>query len=136
MANQVAPMIIGIDFDGTIVASAYPDTGRPLPGAIATLRDLVACGHRLILWTVRAGPDLGPALSLLDEHGIELWGINQNPEQQLWGTPAAPEHTDGGSPKAHCHMYIDDRALGVPLDEDGHVDWTVVRRALIDRGAL
>ena len=74
-------------------------------------------GDRLILWTMRSGHYLEEAMEYLAEHGVELWAVNQNPEQRSW--------TD--SPKAYCHLYIDDAALGCPLVEPGtrraYVDW-------------
>ncbi len=41
----------------------YPEIGRELPFAIATLKTLEREGHRLILWSVREG-------RLLDERWI------------------------------------------------------------------
>ena len=134
--RETAHMIIGVDFDGTIVENIYPNEGAPLPGAIETLKDLVERGHQIVLWTVRSGFDLDVAVATVAGHGVSLWGVNQNPSQQLWGTPAGPHRTAGGSPKAHCHIYIDDRALGAPLDDNGHIDWTDVRRMLEERGVL
>ena len=46
-------MLISVDFDGTIVRHWFPEIGEPLEGAIETLKDLAAAGHRLILCTCR-----------------------------------------------------------------------------------
>ena len=46
--------IIGIDFDGTIVEHEYPLIGNPVPGALETMKDLIASGHKIILWTMRS----------------------------------------------------------------------------------
>ena len=48
-------MIIAVDFDGTIVEHRYPEIGKEIPFAIATLKQLQAERHLLILWTVREG---------------------------------------------------------------------------------
>ena len=45
-------MIIAVDFDGTIVEHKYPQIGREIPFAIATLKKLQAERHLLILWSV------------------------------------------------------------------------------------
>jgi len=45
-------MIIAVDFDGTCVAYDFPNIGQDI-GAVPVLEELVAAGHKLILWTVR-----------------------------------------------------------------------------------
>ena len=121
--------IIGIDFDGTIVEHAYPEIGAPVPGAIDTMKDLIANGHRIILWTMRSGETLQEAHNYLKDNGIELFGVNKNPEQG-WSD----------SPKAYCHVYIDDAALGCPLirkfNQRPMVFWPKVREFLKAKGLL
>ena len=121
--------IIGIDFDGTIVEHAYPEIGAPVPGAIDTIKDLIANGHRIILWTMRSGETLQEAYDYLKDNGIELFGVNKNPKQN-WST----------SPKAYCHVYIDDAALGCPLirkfNQRPVVFWPKVREFLKAKGLL
>ena len=116
-------MIVGLDFDGTVVHSEYPKIGRPaLPGALAVLHRLQSRGDKIILWTIRSGAELAAAVKYLERHGIQLWGINENPDQQSWSP----------SPKAHCDVYIDDKAIGCPLVQVGggrpYVDWMRVLR--------
>lgn len=127
-------MIIGVDFDGTIVTHEYPGIGQPVPGALETLDVLQIANHRIILWTVRAGRYLDQAVEYLNNHNIKLWGINENPEQKDWSA-------DGLSPKAFCDVYIDDAALGCPLifprgprrqimGDRPYVDWNKVASIL------
>ncbi len=125
-------MIIGIDFDGTLVDHQYPRIGLTIPGAVETCRDLLAAGHKLILWTMRSGETLYDAVMWCERAGIDLFGVNANPKQD-WST----------SPKAYCHIYIDDAALGCPLVSRGHmdggrdyVDWPAVRDLLSKNGVL
>lgn len=117
-------MIIAVDFDGTIVEHEYPDIGPPVPRAIRTLQDLVAAGHKIILWTMRDGEHLAAAVGYLAEHGVALWGANRNPDQD-WSA----------SPKAYAHIYIDDAAVGCPLVRGGegrpYVNWAAVRERLV-----
>ena len=129
----------GIDFDGTCVTHEYPSIGKDI-GAAPILRGLVKQGHRLILNTMRsnipdteedlpegiqpakAGNYLDDAVEWFAKNGIELWGINENPEQASWTS----------SPKIYAHTYIDDAALGIPLKHDptyssrAFVNWQVV----------
>lgn len=139
-------MIIGIDFDGTCVTHEFPNVGKEI-GAERVLRRLVKAGHKLVLFTMRSDIDnptsddhtihtqggtyLTDAVNWFKERDIPLFGINENPEQKSWTT----------SPKAYCHLYIDDAALGCPLNyhpisERPFVNWTIVHAILIDNGVL
>lgn len=118
-------LIIAIDFDGTCVEHDYPAVGLDVEGAVDTLRALHKAGHRLILYTMRSGAKLDAALRWFKERKIELWAVNENPEQREW--------TD--SPKVFAQYYIDDSALGCPiLFIDGVrrpvVNWQKVREIL------
>lgn len=129
--------VIAVDFDGTCVTHEYPDVGRDI-GAAPVLRELVAVGHSLILWTMRSGKELQDAVKWFEENEIPLFGVNENPDQRSWTE----------SKKAYAKLYIDDAALGVPLltkpvddnDEDNsgrpYVDWTTVRHLLRHEGFL
>jgi hypothetical protein len=46
-------MIIGVDFDGTVVAHEFPKIWKSI-GAERVLRRLVDAGHRLVLFTMRS----------------------------------------------------------------------------------
>lgn len=118
-------LIIAIDFDGTCVEHDYPAVGLDVEGAVDTLRALHKAGHRLILYTMRSGAKLDAALRWFKERKIELWAVNENPEQREW--------TD--SPKVFAQYYIDDSALGCPImfiDGVRHpvVNWHKVREIL------
>lgn len=124
-------LIIAVDFDGTIVEHRFPDLGKPVPGAIETMKECIALGARIILWTMRSDtepePYLTHAVDYLKKNGIELFGVNKNPETD-WST----------SPKAYAHIYVDDSALGCPLIQSTSsgrpmVDWSVVRQVLLAR---
>ena len=118
-------LTIAIDFDGTCVEHDYPAVGMDVAGAAETLRQLQAKGHRLILYTMRSGEILEAAVEWFRSHNIELWAINENPEQRAWSA----------SPKVYADYYIDDAALGTPIIYiDGAprpvVDWTRLRELL------
>lgn len=148
-------MIIGIDFDGTIVEHRYPVIGLAVPHAARVMKRLVANGHKLILYTMRSDrvmqdendkdvveDYLQQAVDyIIDNCDVAMWAINKNPEQAEWTS----------SPKVYCQIYIDDAALGCPLiyppptvdirtefpEPEHHrpyVDWMAVERQLTDRG--
>lgn len=117
-------MVIALDFDGTVVTHEYPYVGEDV-GAVPVLKELIAAGHQLILFTMRSGKLLDDALAWFERNGIELYAVNENPDQKSWTS----------SVKVHANIYIDDCALGCPIRfEDGvrrpFVDWQKVREIL------
>ena len=123
-------MIIGIDFDGTIVKHKYPLIGKAIEGAIDVIFELEEANHKIILYTMRSGERLDQAVEYLREAGVIPYAINENPLQKHWTE----------SPKVFCNVYIDDAALGCPLVmEEGarpYVNWEEVRELLIEREVL
>jgi len=115
-------VVIAVDFDGTCVDHRYPDIGPDAPGCVSKLLTFVAMGHHIILFTMRSGQHLTPAVDWFAQRGIPLFGVNVNPEQHTW--------TD--SPKAYAHLYIDDAAYGCPLTTSGGFKRSVVDWAKID----
>lgn len=117
-------MIIAVDFDGTLVRHDFPRIGAEAPNAFKVLRKLQEGGHKLILLTMRSEKYLQDAVDFCAERGVRFWAVNNNPEQGSWTS----------SPKVYAQLYIDDMALGVPMN-DGTVDWYVVEQWLYG-GAL
>ena len=121
---------IALDFDGTVVTHAYPEVGEDI-GAVPVLKELVAQGDKLILWTMRSDNLLEEAVAWFHKHDIPLWAINENPTQQRWTS----------SPKLHADLLIDDSALGCPtcfLDGERRpsADWRRIREMLVRMGYL
>lgn len=124
---------ICIDFDGTCVYHSYPEVGEDI-GAIPVLKDLIRCGHNLILFTMRSGTLLQDAVNWFEKNAIPLYGVNENPTQKEWTQ----------SPKAYGHLYIDDAALGIPLKyaevlspvNRAYVNWAEVRIILLERDII
>jgi hypothetical protein len=119
-------MYVCVDFDGTMVAHEYPKIGRDI-GAFAWLQSAQKKGARIILFTMRSGKELDEAVALCKERGIDLYGINHNPDQDAWTT----------SPKAYGNIYIDDAAFGCPLAVSSkivrpYVDWSIVGPGLLE----
>ena len=143
-------MEIVLDFDGTCVTHEFPKIGKEI-GAVPVLKELVAKGHNLILFTMRSdmeqkqidplinprivnvqGRHLSNALDWFKRNEIPLYGIQTNPTQKTWTS----------SPKAYGQIIIDDAALGCPLNYDKElserpfVDWKVVKDMLRWQGLL
>jgi hypothetical protein len=124
-------MIIAVDFDGTCVEHDYPSVGIDVEGAVEVLRAIVAKRHRLILFTMRSGSKLDDAVRWFRDRKIELWGVNENPEQREWTS----------SPKVYADLYIDDSAIGCPIrliDGVRHpvVNWSKIKSILESDGIL
>lgn len=89
---------LGIDFDGTIAHSSYPDfeIGEPLEGAVEALQKLHADGWKIWIHTARPSVDYIKIEEWCERHGIKIKGI-------VTGKPL-------------FKYYIDDRALAFKGD--------------------
>ena len=115
-------MVIAIDFDGTIVEHRYPKIGKEIPFAFATLKQLQAEHHKLILWSVREGELLDEAVEYCRSRGVEFFAVNSNyPEEPL------AKNTNCACRKLKADLFIDDRNLG------GLPDWGVIYRIIHER---
>lgn len=119
--------IIAVDFDGTIVKHAFPDIGEPVEYALSALKRLRAANNDIILYTMRSGEVLKDAVNFLENSGIQLYGVNENPGQGSWTS----------SPKPYAHLYIDDASAGCPLiyPEEGrpYADWSKIIKILEEK---
>lgn len=112
--------VIGVDFDGTIVEHKYPDIGKEMLFAFATLKALQQKGHKLILWTIRTGLLLEEAVEYCKNHGVIFYAVNKNyPEEIL---------DDKTSRKLNADIFIDDRNVG------GFIGWSEVWNTLHPEG--
>lgn len=97
-------LIIAVDFDGTIVDHEYPKIGKEKLFAFATLKRLNQQGHKLILWTYRAGPLLEEAVNYCRDNGVEFYAVNESyPGEKL---------DNKTSRKINADLFIDDRNVG------------------------
>lgn len=112
--------VIAVDFDGTIVEHKYPQIGKEMLFAFATLKALQLKGHKLILWTIRTGDLLQEAVDYCKQNGVEFYAVNKNyPEEEL------DEKT---SRKLNADVFIDDRSIG------GFIGWSEVWQTLHPEG--
>lgn len=114
-------MNIAVDFDGTIVEHKYPAIGKERPFAIATLRQLMEDGHKLILWTVREGQLLEEAVEWCRTRGIRFYAVNQDFDDDN------KENNAHYSRKLKVQLFIDDRNVG------GLPDWGTIYQLISRR---
>lgn len=119
-------LILSIDFDGTIVEHKFPKIGKPLPGAIETLKELKKAGHQLILWTCREDQGhkidkqyLREAVEFCKKEGVEFDAVNESLPDDF--------RPDGVlKRKPFAHYYIDDAIIG------GFPGWDEIRKCILD----
>ena len=112
------PLIIAVDFDGTIVEDAFPRIGKPLIFAFDTLKKMQSEGHRLILWTYRTGRPLDEAVDFCKENGIEFYAVNRSYPGEVYN--------ENISRKINADFFIDDRNIG------GFIGWTEVYKKIFN----
>ena len=105
MSIEQGPLIIAVDFDGTIVDDAYPGIGKAKIFAFETLKRMQRDGHRLILWTYRHGETLDEAVEFCAKNGIEFYAVNMSNETEVG-------FKNDVSRKINADLFIDDRNFG------------------------
>lgn len=110
-------MKIAVDFDGTIVEHRYPAIGEEKLFAFDTLKQLEKLGHRLILWTFRAGKELDDAVSYCKKHGITFYAVNKSYPEEVFDENEV-------SRKIDADVFIDDRNIG------GFIGWSEIWQIL------
>lgn len=113
-------MTIAIDFDGTIVTHKYPKIGKKIPFAIEAVKQLKADGHKLILWTYRAGSMLQKAVDYCTNEGLVFDAINENYSGETLNENRV-------SRKIIADVYIDDRNIG------GIGDWSDIYKKISNK---
>lgn len=98
--------VYAVDFDDTLAITRFPEIIEAKPKIVAAVKLLKAQGHKVILWTSRAGKDLEAAVEWCKAQGIVFDAINAPlPEQTaMWGNDTR---------KIYADFYIDDKAMRV-----------------------
>ena len=82
-------------------------------------------GHKVILWTCRAGEALDLAVSWCRSYDLEFDAVNDN-------LPETIEKYGSNSRKITCDVYLDDRACYLEaIESAGDVDLNRIKEALI-----
>lgn len=106
--------IYAFDFDGTLCNDCYPEIGAPNSALIHYALRLRGDGHKLILWTCRAGERLDEAVSWCMHQGLTFDCINEN-------LPEIVHKYGSDSRKITADYYIDDRSI-LPNDVCEHLN--------------
>lgn len=98
--------IYAVDFDGTLAVTRFQEIVEPKRKIVAAVKMLKANGHKVILWTSRAGRDLEAAVEWCHGQGLEFDAANEPLPEQVarWGNDTR---------KVYADFYIDDKAMSV-----------------------
>ena len=98
------PIIIAIDFDGTLCEDKWPSIGPPKWGILRWILKKQKAGNKIVLWTCREGESLSEAVEWCAQWGLVFDAVNDNlPEEQ--------EKWQSNPRKIGADVYIDDKAL-------------------------
>ena len=98
------PLVIAVDFDGTLCENKYPDIGEPIQPIIDFCKNMKADGHKLILWTCREGELLAKAIVWCFEHRLFFDAYNENLKERIEQYGTDPR-------KIGADFYMDDRNI-------------------------
>ena len=98
------PLVIAVDFDGTLCENAFPDIGKPKQPVMDYVKKLKSEGNKLILWTCREGELLEKAISWCHENGLSFDAYNANLPERIEEFGTDPR-------KIGADFYIDDRNI-------------------------
>lgn len=95
-------LVIGVDFDGTIVKNNYPKIGTPKFLALPIIKWLLS-RHTIILWTCRHDRELDEAVKWCENYGIRFHYVNNNCFGRI-------RKYGGDCRKLSCDILVDDTA--------------------------
>lgn len=95
MANT-KPMILAVDFDGTLCENEYPGIGKPITQNINYVKTLKQNGWKIVLWTCRDKKQLYQAVHWCKKQGLEFDAVNTD---IIAGVPCK---------KLYADIYLDD----------------------------
>jgi hypothetical protein len=101
---------IAIDLDGTLVEKQWPEVGEWMPGAIDAVKEMLAAGHHVYLYTARlsskhpSGDDKDPAMLFVQRAEV----------RELLDAAGLAEVDIYEGDKPFWHLLIDDRAMRFP----------------------
>lgn len=99
--------IIALDYDGTIVQNAWPDHGKPLPGAAKSIKQLLN-DFDIVIHTCRIAPyDMEGGKRTGSEVAKEVTAVHA--KLRMMGLPWLPIHQDPWKPNAD--IYLDDKGM-------------------------
>lgn len=102
-------MIIAVDFDGILVEDQFPEIGSPKEEMVVLVRQLIATGYEVVLWTSRTDARLAEAVEWCIANGLRFSAIND----QAPSNKAKYQHIyPHGTRKVYADLYVDDHNIG------------------------
>ena len=101
-------MIIAVDFDGILCENEFPEIGRPKYNVISMIRQLIDCGHEVVLWTCRVDNELDKAVDWCGDYGLHFCAINENAPSNI---KQYKDKYPNGTRKVYADIYIDDHNI-------------------------
>ena len=98
------PLIIAVDFDGTLCKERWPNIGPPNQPLIDWLIFEKQKGVKLILWTMRDGESLDAAIAWCAERGLVFDAVNDNLQ-------IMKDRFNNNPRKVFADVYIDNRNM-------------------------
>lgn len=98
--------VYAVDFDGTLAETNFPEILGPNKKMVAFVKTIQAAGHKVILWTSRAGADLENAVEWCRMQGITFDAVNEPLPEQI-------ARWKNDTRKVYADYYIDDKAMTV-----------------------
>ena len=98
--------VYAVDFDGTLAETHFPEILGPNKKMVAFVKTIKAAGHKVILWTSRAGADLENAVEWCRMQGITFDAVNEPLPEQI-------ARWKNDTRKIYADYYIDDKAMTV-----------------------
>jgi len=112
------PIILALDFDGSIVDDAFPDIGALKSGAKKIINKLHDEGYYIIIWTCRyTDKEIHSMLRFLSDNKISYDAVNEN----------YPNLDFKPWPKIFYDVLVCDRNLG------GIPDWETIYKMIKER---
>lgn len=98
------PLIIAVDFDGTLCEDQFPNIGKPNALIIEWLKSIRHKGHKIILWTCRINDRLIEAVKWCAANGLIFDAVNDNLQHNIDQYGTNPR-------KVFADLYIDDKSI-------------------------
>jgi len=103
------PLIVAVDFDGTLVEDKFPQIGEPIPENVSTLKYLQNAGIKIILHTCRDNDTVEMNLDCAVEYcknvlGVTFDAVNKN-------IPEVIDMFNNDTRKVYANLYWDDKAI-------------------------
>lgn len=100
--KKLFPLVLAVDFDGTLVENAFPGIGKFNDEVLAAVKAYKGMGWKIILWSCRTDEMLEDAVKACEAQGLIFDAVNDN-------LPEVQAYFRGNTRKVFANLYWDDR---------------------------